>query len=209
MKKNADIDAWLLDLGNVVVGIDFDRALQYWAMEAGCTVDDLRSRFHFDAAYERHERGEISATEYFANLGRMLAVDLSEAQLTAGWNAIYTGAIDAVVQQLPSMARSRPLYAFTNTNRSHHAVWSRLHASDLQHFKRIFLSCELGLRKPEAAAFTAIARQIDVPLDRILFFDDTEENIVGAQAVGMPAVLVRSAQDVIDAAAPYLEDSRQ
>lgn len=201
-----DIDAFLFDLGNVVVGIDFERALSHWALSAACSAADLRARFCFDEAYERHERGEITVTEYFTDLRRTLAVDLSDEELMDGWNAIYTGAIDAVVAQLPAMARSRPLYAFTNTNLCHHAVWSRLHAEVLQHFEHIFLSCHLGLRKPEPAAFAAVARHISVPMDRILFFDDTEENVVGAQAVGMPAVWVRSPSDVIDAVAPYLED---
>lgn len=200
-----DIDAWLFDLGNVVVGIDFDLAFKHWARTASCSADDLRARFHFDEAYERHERGEITATEYFAVLRKALAVDLSDEELTDGWNAIYTGAIDAVVAQLPAMARCRPLYAFTNTNLCHHAVWSPLHAQDLQHFEHIFLSCHLGLRKPEAAAFAAVARHINVPMEKILFFDDTEENVVGARAVGMPAVWVRSPSDVIEAVAPYLE----
>jgi putative hydrolase of the HAD superfamily len=66
----------------------------------------------------------------------------------------------------------------------------------------------MGLRKPEADAFVAVAKGIGAPLERILFFDDTQENVIGAQAAGMGAVLVRSPQDVIDAVTPYLAVSR-
>ena len=58
------------------------------------------------------------------------------------------------------------------------------------------MSCELGRRKPERAAFEAIAAAIGVPLPRILFFDDPPVNVEGARAIGMPAVLVRSPTDV-------------
>ena len=200
-----DVDAWLFDLGNVVIGIDFERALAEWAGAGGREVEDLRQRFHFDEAYERHERGQIEASEYFAQLRSMLGVDLNDDQLAAGWNAIWTGPIAQVVELLPALARSRTLFAFTNTNLTHHAAWSSLYAQILQPFERIFLSCRMGLRKPEAEAFAAIARDIGVPLERILFFDDTEENVAGARAVGMPAVWVRSPADVVEAVTPYLE----
>jgi HAD superfamily hydrolase (TIGR01509 family) len=202
------VDAWLFDLGNVVMGIDFDRALGHWADAAGCDADDLRQRFHFDEAYERHERGEIDAQEYFASLRSLLSIDLTDDQLAEGWNAIYTGLIAEVASLLPALARSRPLYAFTNTNFTHHRAWAALSASTLEPFERVFLSCSMGLRKPEADAFVAVAKGIGAPLERILFFDDTQENVIGAQAAGMGAVLVRSPQDVIDAVTPYLAVSR-
>jgi putative hydrolase of the HAD superfamily len=53
------VDALLFDLGGVVIDIDLGRAFTRWAAAAGTTVETIRSRFTFDAAYERHERGEI------------------------------------------------------------------------------------------------------------------------------------------------------
>ena len=63
----------------------------------------------------------------------------------------------------------------------------------------MFVSSEIGVRKPEPAAFAAIAAAIDLPLERILFFDDTLANVEGALAVGMPAVHVRSLDDIAKA----------
>ena len=94
-----------------------------------------------------------------------------------------------------------PLYAFTNSNPTHHAFCSVRFADVLQSFRKVFVSSELGQRKPERAAFEAIAAAVGVRLDRILFFDDTPANVEGARAVGMPAVLVRSPADVAEALA--------
>jgi putative hydrolase of the HAD superfamily len=60
----------------------------------------------------------------------------------------------------------------------------------------VFSSHEIGRRKPERAAFEHIARVLDVPLGSILFVDDLPENVEGAQAAGLQAVLVRSPGDV-------------
>lgn len=203
--KLKQVDAWLFDLGNVVVGIDFERALAHWAAASGAKLAELRERFHFDESYERHERGQIEGSQYFASLRSMLDIDLTEAQMAAGWNAIYTGSIADVTELLPALATARPLYAFTNTNVTHHAAWSQLYAHELRSFRKVFLSSSLGLRKPEPEAFAAVADEIGVSLERILFFDDTEENVLGARAVGMQAVQVNSAADVVRAVTPYLK----
>jgi HAD superfamily hydrolase (TIGR01509 family) len=89
-----------------------------------------------------------------------------------------------------------PLYAFTNSNPTHQAFWAPRYAELLKSFRKVFVSSEMGLRKPEAVAFAAIAREIGVPVERIMFFDDTRANVEAALAIGMPAVLVRSIDDV-------------
>jgi HAD superfamily hydrolase (TIGR01509 family) len=198
------VDALLFDVGGVVVQIDFDRAFAVWAARSGERIKTIRSRFSFDPFYERHERGEIQAGEYFASLRASLGIALSDAQFTEGWTAIYVGEVPGMATLLRRLARRLPLYAFTNSNPTHRRVWARDYADALQAFRKVFVSCELGHRKPEADAFTAIADEIGVPLGRILFFDDTLENVEGARTVGMPVVHVRSIADVEDAVAGFL-----
>ena len=193
------MDALLFDLGGVVIEIDFGRAFTRWAALAGVPADTIRSRFSFDAAYERHERGEIGAAEYFAALRASLQIDLSDADLVAGWNAIHLDEVSGIRALLGTLEGRVPLYAFTNSNPTHRAFCVSRFAETLQSFRKVFVSSEMGLRKPEAAAFAAIAREIGVPLERIMFFDDTRANVEAALAIGMPAVLVRSIDDVKNA----------
>jgi putative hydrolase of the HAD superfamily len=89
----------------------------------------------------------------------------------------------------------RPTYLFSNTNPAHHRQVDLEHAALLAAFARCFMSYEIGARKPEARAFAAVARAIGVPPSRILFFDDTEVNVVGARDAGLRAELVRSADE--------------
>lgn len=188
--------ALLFDLGGVVIEIDFGRAFTRWAALAGVPVDTIRSRFSFDDAYAQHERGEIEAAEYFVALRASLQIDLSDAELTGGWNAIYCGEVAGIRALLGTLDGRLPLYAFTNSNPTHRAFWAPRYAELLKSFRKVFVSSEMGLRKPEAAAFAAIAREIGVPVERIMFFDDTRANVEAALAIGMPAVLVRSIDDV-------------
>jgi HAD superfamily hydrolase (TIGR01509 family) len=195
------VDALLFDLGGVVIDIDFGLAFARWAAAARVTPEAIRSRFSFDVFYRRHERGEIGAAEYFASLRSSLGIDLSDAEFADGWTAIYVGEVPGAQALLRSLEARLPLYAFTNTNPTHLAFCRTRYAATFARFRKVFVSSDLGRRKPEPEAFAAIAADIRVPLERILFFDDTRENVEGALAIGMPAVHVRSLDDVAKAVA--------
>jgi FMN phosphatase YigB (HAD superfamily) len=191
-----DADALLFDLGRVVLDIDFNRTLQHWARHAGCEPLQLGQRFLRNEMYQRHERGEINDEVFFAGLRSSLGVGLSDAQFIEGWNAIFVGEMPGIKELLIRAAKCLPLYAFSNTNALHGAHFSSRYAEVLCHFSQLFLSSTIGLRKPDAEAYDHVVKAIGVPAERIVFFDDLDENIEGARERGLKAVRVRSSEDV-------------
>jgi glucose-1-phosphatase len=201
----SDIRALLFDLGGVLVELDWSRVFEHWARHGGSEADALRGRFAFDEPYQRHERGEISAAQYYEALRRSLALgDLADEEIERGWNALFVRVIPETLEMVKSLQGRIPLYLFSNTNAVHHAAWSSRFAQALEPFDRMFISSTMGLRKPSRESFEHVARAIGVPVGSILFLDDTLENIEGAKAAGMPAVLVRSPDDVREAVRPWL-----
>jgi glucose-1-phosphatase len=199
-----DIRALLFDLGGVIVELDWNRVFEHWARCGGKTAAALRERFSFDEPYQRHERGEIGAAEYYESLRRTLDLDIDDEELALGWNAVFVRVIPATLEMVKSLQGRIPMYLFSNTNAVHYAAWSSRFAEALEPFERMFVSSTMGLRKPTRESFEHVAREIGVPLSSILFLDDTLENVDGAKAAGMPAALVRSPQDVRDALRPWL-----
>ncbi len=189
-------DALLFDLGRVVLDIDFSKAIACWAGHAGCHPESIVARYVRDEAYRMHEVGKISDEDYFASLRTSLGIGISDAQFLEGWNAIFAGEMPDIAALLPRAAKQMPLYAFSNTNRPHVDYFSREYADLLGHFRTLYLSSSIGLRKPDAAAFDHVIAAIGVPAERIVFFDDLEENIEGARARGLRAVHVTSPRDV-------------
>ena len=153
-------------------------------------------RFIRDELYRRHEKGEVSDAVFFAGLRSSLGIEISDAQFIEGWNAIFVGEMPGINQLLARAATRLPLYAFSNTNAPHVAHFSGQYAEVLGHFREIFLSSTIGLRKPDAEAYDHVVQAIGVPAERIVFFDDLDENIDGARQRGLKAVLVRSPGDV-------------
>jgi putative hydrolase of the HAD superfamily len=194
-------DALLFDLGRVVLDIDFDKVLACWAAHAACEPAHLVGRFSANDIWHRHERGEISDAEFFAALRASLDIGISDAQFLEGWNAIFTGEMPGIAPMLERAGKRMPLYAFSNTNPAHIAHFSKAYAEVLGHFREIFLSSTIGLRKPEAEAYDHVVKAIGVPASRIVFFDDSADNIAGARNRGLLAVHVKSPADVANALA--------
>ena len=203
--KQQPVEALLFDFGGVLIEIDFDRVFARWAELAGVQAEDLKQRFDHGEPYQQHERGELDAPGFFRAMRSTLGVDLSDADFADGWQQVFGPEIAPTVALLPRLAKRIPIHLFSNTNPMHSQYWSRRQARALEPMSRRFISCEMGVRKPERESFEHVSRELGVPLDRILFFDDTLANVEGARAAGLPTVWVRSPADVERAVARWLD----
>jgi FMN phosphatase YigB (HAD superfamily) len=165
-------DALLFDLGRVVLDVDFKKTLACWAGHAGCEPAHLAALFTSrDGMYQRHEKGEISDAEFFDALRTTLRIGISDAQFLEGWNAIFAGEMPGIAPLLARAAQGVPLYAFSNTNGAHVEHFSAAYAGVLGHFREMFLSSVIGLRKPDAEAYDHVVKAIGAPAERIVFLD--------------------------------------
>jgi putative hydrolase of the HAD superfamily len=73
----------------------------------------------------------------------------------------------------------------------------------LSTFKTIYVSSELGVRKPDPRSFSLVAERMGVQASEVLFFDDSVENVDGAVSAGMRGVVVESTRDVTAALGRY------
>jgi putative hydrolase of the HAD superfamily len=203
--SDSSTEALLFDLGGVIVDINFENAFSHWANRAGVPAETIKSRYRIDAWYEQHERGEIEAAEYFDALRDTLGVDISDEQFAIGWNSIFEAESAGVFELIRSLSARIPVYAFSNSNVMHQRFWQRKYATTLGLFRQVFVSCDLGLRKPEAAAYRYVTTRIGSEPENILFFDDTRENIDGAREIGMAAIQVRNFADIRTNVTEFLE----
>lgn len=201
MTLGAPIDATktqalLFDLGGVVFDIDFDRVFERWAAISELGFDEIKRAFHFDDAYRRHECGVITVDDYFAHVSKLLKLQPDHARISAGWNAMFLDEIDDTLELIESARQRFPCYALTNTNAAHEEKWAALFPRVVRSFDRIFMSHEMGRRKPDRDAFIHVANAIGVPPGTIMFFDDTLENVEGAKRAGLAAIHVCGPDDV-------------
>lgn len=191
--------AVLFDLGNVVLELDVRRVFAHWADLSGESIDTLIGRWALDDAYKRHEIGQLDFRDYAAHLGRLLDIDLPTSGWRAGWNALFRGPYPNVTARLPDLSARLPCFCFTNTNPTHQAQWQSDFPDVITDFQKVYVSSEIGRRKPDPESYRWVASDMGFLPGEIHFIDDSPENIEGAISAGMNATLVRNEADVVAA----------
>ena len=188
--------AIVFDLGGVIIDVDFDRVFEAWASMSGVSAAGLKTHFAADADYQRHERGEIDAAAFFEIQRKRFGIDLTDEQFLQGWNAIFGPKIEGIDELIKRARKLAPCYVFSNTNTAHQVFWEGVLADTLPLFDKVYVSNQLRLRKPEAAAFQAVCKDIGAAPGQVLFFDDTQENLDAAESLGITAIKVNGPNDV-------------
>lgn len=63
-------------------------------------------------------------------------------------------------------------------------------------FQEFFLASQLGLAKSDPASYLALAKKLNCQPDEIFFTDDSSQNVIAAQQVGVTAVLYQNNQQL-------------
>jgi putative hydrolase of the HAD superfamily len=71
-------------------------------------------------------------------------------------------------------------------------LWTLLEQQDLRRrFDAIAVSADIGVMKPDPAAYHAILAMLGLPPEACLFIDDLPDNIAAAQALGLQGIVFR------------------
>ena len=181
------IDAVLLDLGNVVLGVDFRRVFDYWSKISHTPPEHFYSEWSIDTEYQDFEKGLIDFKDYSAHLSEKFQINLNQDQWLKGWNELWTKPITSTIDLLPKISSVYKLFALTNTNRIHAEFFKQKYKVELSHFEKIYISNEIGLRKPDVECYQHVCNDISLPPEKVLFLDDTQEHVLGAKRFGINA----------------------
>jgi putative hydrolase of the HAD superfamily len=130
----------------------------------------------FTAATERTERDYANQIEFFKAVAEV-AVDLMIDP-------------DAVTLMRDARAAGRRVGVLSNDA---YTILGREFFANRPEFAELdaFVDAvDIGVRKPELAAYERAAEALRVPLDRIVFLDDTPECVDGGRAAGMHVIQV-------------------
>ena len=199
--------ALLLDLGNVVLDVDFRRTFRAWAKSAGIGEQRFFDRWHADEHYERHETGALTFRDYTRYLATHFDVTMSLQAWREGWNDAFVGLFPSVMPLVANLASRMPVRVFTNTNPTHEAAWRRRYPA-LGVFHHIYVSSRIGRRKPDTDAYHYVAARMGfAPVD-IWFLDDNRDNVEGAIRAGLVTFRIRSEADVARILRQALDQAR-
>ncbi len=192
------IEFLYFDLGNVLLSFSHERMCRQMADVAGVPAAVV-----WEALFEgpraasvlwRFERGEVNALAVYEHFCERCGVRPDrEAMFAAGCDMFAE--IPASVKLVERLhASGRRLGILSNTNP---IDWGFVSAGRFPFLNRCFehavLSFEARSMKPERAIYDHAVERAGVAASEVFFTDDREENVAGAIAAGLDAVLFTSA----------------
>ncbi len=198
-KAALPVEAVVFDLGGVLIDVRMKQCAGPWARACNMAPEEVVARLWQDGTYQELERGEMTVDQYRTRLAGLLgAPGFSMECFLSGWNAVFFGLVGGAIQLLDALARrGLRLVALTNTNVAHAEVWMSLYPEIVRRFERIFLSHELGSRKPEPQAYQAVLEYLALAPERTVFVDDREENVVAARELGMRGIVAAEMSSIV------------
>jgi len=174
----------LFDLGGVLIEVAGVRAML--ELTGIASEEELWPRWLTCRWVRRFESGRCSETDFAAGVVADWQLELSPAAFLAAFQEWPTGPLPGAAELVAQTRASVATGCFSNTNalhwHDHIAAWPLTGLFDHR-----FLSFELGLLKPDTAAFAQVAGLLEVPAERVLFLDDNAVNVAGAAAAGFQA----------------------
>lgn len=186
----------VFDLGNVLYDINFERMQQQLA--ALIPAGKQHTTYERDTQhpiFHAYERGEISTAVFVAELRAAFGMVASDSEILAAWGSILVGVAEGMEAKVRALSQTYPSVLLSNTNEYHFQELSAESQPVFQHLSRIFLSYEVGMRKPDQAIFEHVLTEMGWDAAETLMIDDAPSNIEAAKAAGMQAWLIRSAAD--------------
>ena len=194
------VDTILLDLGGVLIDVDYARTAQEFSMLGFTDFDRLYSKAKQDHLFDGFETGALSPAQFRDGIRRVVAPlglpsgeKLDDATIDRCWNAML-GSIPKERMALVAQLQQRyQVLLLSNTNAIHVPAFTEIvqRENGIADFKACFdgayYSCEMGLRKPDAAAYHHVLAQHGASPERTLFIDDSIQHVIGAREAGLKA----------------------
>jgi len=191
-----NIKAVVFDYGNVISLPQDPKVMGELSGRVGVERDRFESALW--SLRGDYDRGIISAKEYFKIVLSSLAVFMDEKNIeelieidTNSWKNINPET-EALMKELKAAGY---LVGILSNMPRDFLAWAKknIPVFSLPHFG--LFSCDVNLIKPEEAIYRKLLSMIGVEAAELVFFDDKAENIAGAMAVGMEAILWENAEN--------------
>ena len=182
-----ELQGLLVDFGGVLttnIWESFDAFCENEGLERGTVLELFRGDGEALALLRSLERGAVTDSEFEHDFGEMLGVP-PEGRIDRlfGGLAPEQAMIDAV-----SSARAAGIRTGLISNSWGTGIYER---APLRIFDATVISGDVGLHKPQPEIYELGAERIGVDPSGCVFVDDLRENVAGAEAVGMTAILHR------------------
>lgn len=180
----------IFDLGGVIYDIDYHKTIDAFSNLGIDRADVLYSQAKQTDLFDAYEIGAISSEVFIQKLKSKLNIDIEDSDIINAWNALLIGVPKYRLDFLLEVKSTHNTFLLSNTNDLHiQQINKELQEAGVNglepFFHEIFLSYELGMRKPHTETFIEVVNRLRINPTETLFIDDSPQHLIGAKAAGL------------------------
>jgi FMN phosphatase YigB (HAD superfamily) len=186
----------LLDIGNVLVSVDFMRFCRDVALDPVSGAQEIYRKYCTGELKEKLETGFIAPFEYLDVIARdphSRAIPLHELKLL--WQDIFEP-IEGAVEAVRLLKEKHSIWIMSDTDPFHFTFLLNSYPL-LRGADRYYLSFEHGNMKNSVQAFEHVLENSGCGADEFVLIDDKEENCASASQAGIRSVLFYNWRDAL------------
>ena len=180
----------ILDLGNVLVGVDFERSRKL-LISAGLDEKKLNKFFSLKTR-KAYESGKISTPEFLKMAYYRLGKKISKSKLKMLFTDMFAEVTEMkkFLQKLHNGKKYR-LFLLSNTNPLHFN-YARKNFPYINLVDRFILSYKLGFAKPDRRIYKTLLEKYKLLPAESLFIDDLKINCLAAEKFGIITICYKN-----------------
>jgi glucose-1-phosphatase len=194
----------ILDLGGVIINLDFDKTTTSFNQLMKIPFQDIYSQSKQTELFNKLDKGLISEPDFFKELQRLIEYTGPEEDIRNTWNAMLLDVPAYRLELLDRLKQKYRTFLLSNTCEPHITAFERdlkaVHGIDNfeNHFEKVYYSCRTGFRKPDRDIFEMVLKENKLEANETVFIDDSEQHVNGAKDCGIHAFLLQKNQEVED-----------
>ena len=192
----------MFDLGGVIIDLDRQRCVDALVALGDSHADELLGLSMQKGEFMKLEEGKISAADFYNEMRRRIGRPVSDNEIANAINELLIGIPVERLRLLRELKQHFKVILLSNTNSIMFDTkiadcFAQEGLSVSHYFDDIFLSYRLKACKPHADIFEKVIAQAQIIPEETLFFDDSQQNLDTAAALGFKTYLVTPDRDIL------------
>lgn len=198
-----DIKNIIFDFGGVIINISHQCVEDAFKALGVNNFEDLFNQAAQSKLFQQFEKGEITAPHFRNSIKELTNIDVSDEKLDIAWNKIISDYPPVRIDLLNQIKYNYRLFLLSNTNIIHYDYYIPKFEREFGYsfeslFEKTYWSFKFGKRKPNLAAYNQLIEENQLLPEETLFIDDSIQNIIAAQNVGLKTIHLTNNLDITE-----------
>jgi glucose-1-phosphatase len=214
--ETKNIKNLIFDFGAVIIDIEPSLTIEAFARLMPHQTEALKNQVLKSELFNDFEKGFLDAPIFWDKFRETFQTDLDNTTLEEAWNRLLLDIPLKRITLLQKLQKNYRTFLLSNTNITHidfikkNIVAQKPIPSLESLFEKVYLSYEMGKRKPDEDIYLNVLEEQNLKVEETLFLDDNADNIQTAHKLGFQvAHIIPTQREITDIFIAHVDGSCQ